>query len=369
MKSQYDYIIVGAGLYGAVFARQMTNAGKRCLVIDKRSHVGGNLYCEKIEGINVHKYGPHIFHTNNKQIWDYVNSFVKFNNFIYSPLASSNGKLYNLPFNMNTFYQLWNTQSPAEVEKKITDQIRKSGILKPKNLEEQAICMVGTDVYEKLIKYYTEKQWGRSALELPASIIRRLPVRYTYNNNYFDDEYQGIPEGGYNVLISKLLHGIEVRTCIDFFDDVSKWRKLSDMIVYTGQIDQFYQYKFGPLEYRSLRFEEEILDVSNYQGVAVVNSTDRIQTYTRIIEHKHFEFGTQKKTVITREYPEEWKLGKEAFYPINDLQNNKRAKLYFELAECEQKVIFGGRLAEYKYYDMHQIIASALKKTKYLIKN
>jgi len=367
MKAQYDFLIVGAGLYGAVFAREMTNMGKRCLVIDKRAQAGGNLYCEEIAGINVHKYGPHIFHTNDKQIWDYVNSFVKFNHFIYSPLADFNGKLYNLPFNMNTFYQLWKLTTPSETRKMISDQIKKTGISKPKNLEEQAICMVGTDVYEMFIKHYTEKQWGRNALELPCSIIKRLPVRYTYDNNYFDDKYQGIPQGGYNKLIDALLSGIEVRTNIDFFEDKSKWLEMSKTIVYTGKIDEFYEYKFGHLEYRSLRFEQEILDTPNFQGVAVINSTDRNKDYTRIIEHKHFEFGKQKKTVITREYPEEWAPGKEAYYPINDKKNNLKVKSYLALARLERNVVFGGRLAEYKYYDMHQIIASAIKKAKYLI--
>lgn len=367
MTTPYDFLIVGAGLYGAVFAREMTNIGKKCLVIDKRPHTGGNLYCQEIVGINIHKYGPHIFHTNDKQIWDYVNSFVKFNHFVYSPLANYKGELYNLPFNMNTFYQLWKLSTPLAANKKILEQVRKTGIINPKNLEEQAICMVGTDIYEILIKHYTEKQWGRKAKELPLSIIKRLQVRYTYDNNYFDDKYQGIPIGGYNRLIEGLLDGIEVRTNIDFFTDRLKWSEISKVVVFTGKLDEFYDYKFGHLEYRSLRFEHEILDVPNFQGVSVINSTDRDTKYTRTIEHKHFEFGTQQNTVITKEYPEEWIPGKEAYYPINDQKNNFKAKLYLELAKREENVIFGGRLAEYKYYDMHQVIGSALNKVKQTI--
>ena len=365
---QYDFLIVGAGLYGAVFAREMTDAGKKCLVIDKRDHAGGNVYCEKIEGINVHKYGPHIFHTNDKPIWDYVNSFVEFNHFTYSPLANYKGTLYNLPFNMNTFYQLWKVRTPQEAEKKIKDQVKKSGIIHPQNLEEQAISMVGTDIYETLIKGYTEKQWGRKATELPKFIIKRLPVRFTYDNNYFNDKYQGIPIGGYNKLIDGLLTGIEVRTNVDFFKSREEFSRLAGCLIYTGKLDEFYNYRFGHLEYRSLKFEQEVLDIPNYQGVAIVNSTERKIPHTRIIEHKHFEFGSQPATVITREYPEEWTPGKEAYYPINDEKNDQKFKQYMELVKNERNVIFGGRLAEYKYYDMHQVIGAALKKTK-LIKS
>lgn len=364
--AQYDYLIVGSGLYGAVFAREMTDAGKKCLVIDKRNHSGGNIYNDVVEGINVHKYGPHIFHTNDKPIWDYVNSFVEFNNFVYSPLANYKGKLYNLPFNMNTFYQLWKVKTPQEAADKIQEQVEASGIVDPKNLEEQAISMVGSDVYETLIKGYTEKQWGRKATNLPKSIIKRLPVRFTYNNNYFNDKYQGIPIGGYNKLIDGLLKGIEVKLNIDFFEHKDELMGQADTLVYTGKLDEFYNYQFGYLEYRSLRFEHEVLPIPNYQGVAAVNQTESEIPYTRIIEHKHFEFGTQPATVITREYPEEWTPGKEAYYPINDEPNEQKLKHYTALAKNEQNVIFGGRLAEYKYYDMHQVIGSALKKTRYL---
>lgn len=363
---KYDYLIVGSGLYGAVFAHEMTKVGKRCLVIDKRKHTGGNIYCESKEGINVHKYGPHIFHTNDKKIWDYVNSFVEFNNFIYSPLANYRGRLYNLPFNMNTFNQLWKTKTPLEVINKIENQIRQSGINNPKNLEEQAISMVGTDIYETFIKGYTEKQWGRKAIELPKFIIKRLPVRFIYDNNYFNDRYQGIPKGGYNKLIDGLLEGIEVRTGIDFFKEREMLNNLSEEIVYTGKLDEFYDYKFGYLEYRSLKFEHEYLNIENHQGVSVINFTERDVPYTRIIEHKHFEYGKQSGTIITKEYPQEWRPGMEAYYPVNDTYNTEKFKKYSELAKMENKVIFGGRLAEYKYYDMHQVIASALSKCKNL---
>ena len=362
---EYDFLIVGSGLYGAVFAREMTDIGKRCLVIDKRNHTGGNIYCEKIEGINVHKYGPHIFHTNSKEIWDYVNSFVEFNHFMYCPLANYKGELFNLPFNMNTFYQLWKIKHPEQVAKKIEDQIVKSGINIPKNLEDQAITMVGTDLYKLFIKGYTEKQWGRKATELPKSIIKSIPVRFVYDNNYFNDKYQGIPIGGYNKLIDGLLSGIEVQTGIDFFEHRSEICKLADKIVYTGKLDEFYNYKFGHLQYRSLRFEHEFMNISNYQGVSVINFTESSIPYTRIIEHKHFEFGKQPGTLVTKEYPQEWKPGLEAYYPINDAYNEKKLKLYNELVKKEDKVIFGGRLAEYKYYDMHQVIASALTKAKH----
>lgn len=361
---QYDFLIVGAGLYGAVFARQMTDKGKKCLVIEKRSHKGGNVYCENIEGINVHKYGPHIFHTNDESIWNYVNSFVTFNNFVYSPLANYKGRLYNLPFNMNTFYQLWNIQDPRKAENKIKAQVKKSAIIHPHNLEEQAISMVGIDIYKTFIKGYTEKQWGRSAKDLPNFIIKRLPVRYTYDNNYFNDRYQGIPVGGYNKLIDALLTGIEVKTNVNFFENRSCFSDLSEYLVYTGKLDEFYDYRFGYLEYRSLRFEEERLEIPNYQGVAIINYTEKNIPYTRVIEHKHFEFGRQQGTVITREYPQEWGPGKEAYYPINDTKNDQKYKQYRNLAKNEHNVIFGGRLAEYKYYDMHQVIGSALKQTK-----
>lgn len=366
MGKAYDYLIVGSGLYGAVFAREMTNRGKKCIVIEKRSVVGGNLRCECMEGINVHKYGPHIFHTNSKTIWDYVNVYCEFNNFVYSPMANYKGRLYNLPFNMNTFYQLWKTKSPKEAEAIIRAQADKSGNAYPGNLAEQAIKMVGTEIFNKLIKGYTEKQWGRNATELPASIIKRLPVRYSFDNNYFDDRYQGIPVGGYNVLIENLLHGIEVKTDVDFFKYRSYFSELASSTVFTGKLDEFYEYKFGFLAYRSLRFEHEHHHISNYQGIAVVNYTERRIPYTRVIEHKHFEFGRQPGTIITREYPEEWNVGKEAYYPINDFGNNKKLEEYRKLATREDQVIFGGRLAEYKYYDMHQVIASALKKVKLL---
>ncbi|MES2652234.1 MAG: UDP-galactopyranose mutase [Bacteroidota bacterium] len=364
---KYDFLIVGSGLYGAVFAQQMTQFGKKCLVIEKRNHTGGNVRCESMNGINVHKYGPHIFHTNDKGIWDYVNSFVEFNNFIYSPLANYKGELYNLPFNMNTFYQLWKIKNPQEVTAKIAEQILESGINFPKNFEEQAISMVGTDIYDVLIKGYTEKQWGRKATELPKFIIKRLPVRFSFDNNYFNDKYQGIPIGGYNKLIDGLLKGIEVRTDVNFFKNKNEFQAVAECIVYTGKLDEFYDYKFGNLQYRSLRFEHKYLDLPNYQGVAAINYTDFQVPYTRIIEHKHFEYGKQEGTIITKEYPQEWVSGAEAFYPINDSYNNEKLKKYTKLVKMENKVIFGGRLAEYKYYDMHQVIASALAKVKTLL--
>ncbi len=367
MIKKYDFLIVGSGLYGAVFAQQMTQFGKKCLVIEKRNHTGGNVRCESMNGINVHKYGPHIFHTNDKGIWDYVNSFVEFNNFIYSPLANYKGELYNLPFNMNTFYQLWKIKNPQEVTAKIAEQILESGINFPKNFEEQAISMVGTDIYDVLIKGYTEKQWGRKATELPKFIIKRLPVRFSFDNNYFNDKYQGIPIGGYNKLIDGLLKGIEVRTDVNFFKNKNEFQAVAECIVYTGKLDEFYDYKFGNLQYRSLRFEHKYLDLPNYQGVAAINYTDFQVPYTRIIEHKHFEYGKQEGTIITKEYPQEWVSGAEAFYPINDSYNNEKLKKYTKLVKMENKVIFGGRLAEYKYYDMHQVIASALAKVKTLL--
>lgn len=361
---KYDYLIVGSGLYGSVFAHELTKQGKKCLVIDKRNHLGGNVYCENIEGINVHKYGAHIFHTNSKEIWDYVNSFVEFNRYTNSPLANYKGELYNLPFNMNTFYQLWGTKTPEEAKKKIQEQINSQNKSTPTNLEEQAISLVGMDIYKKLIKGYTEKQWGRDCKDLPAFIIKRLPVRFTYNNNYFNDKYQGIPIGGYNKLVNGLLDGIDTITNTDFFENQSYYESIATNIVFTGRIDQFYNYQYGKLNYRSLHFENDIHNTDNYQGNAVVNYTDKEIPYTRIIEHKHFEFGTQKKTVITKEYPQEWDESKEPYYPINDDKNMKLLAKYKNLASTETNVIFGGRLAEYRYYDMHQVIASALRKVK-----
>ncbi len=361
---KYDYLIVGSGLFGAVFAYEAKKRGKKCLIIEKRNHFGGNVYCDKIEGINVHKYGPHIFHTNDKDIWDYTNQFADFNRFTYSPITISDGKVYNLPFNMNTFNQLWGVLKPEEAKSIINNQVISSGILTPKNLEEQAIFLVGFDIYNKLIKGYTEKQWGRSAKELPPSIIKRLPVRYSFDNNYFNDRYQGIPIGGYNKIIEKLLYDIEIKLNVDFFLERSYWENIAEKVVYTGEIDRFFDYKYGHLEYRSLKFETEILDMDNYQGNAGVNYADSKVPYTRIIEHKHFEFGNQKSTVITKEYPIAWRPGLEPFYPIND-QNNENIYLkYKKLTQNSDKVIFGGRLAEYKYYDMHQIIGSALSKIR-----
>lgn len=362
--NNYDYLIVGAGLFGAVFACEATKAGKKCLVLDKRNHVGGNVYCENIEGINVHKYGAHIFHTNDKGLWDYVNQFVEFNHYVNSPLAHSKGKLFNLPFNMNTFYQLWGTKTPEEAKNKINEQIALYGVEKPKNLEEQALSLVGKDIYENFIKEYTEKQWGRKATELPAFIIKRLPIRFTFDNNYFNDKYQGIPIGGYNKLIDGLLKDIEVRVNTDYFSDKKNFDKMSKKVVFTGKIDEYFNYKLGILEYRSLHFESEILEIDNFQGNAVVNYNDASYDFTRIIEHKHFEFGKQSKTVITKEYPQEWDTNKEAFYPINNEKNQVLFEEYKKLSLKEEKVIFGGRLSEYKYYDMHQVIASALVTVK-----
>ena len=361
---KYDYLIVGAGLWGSVFAHEATKRGKSCLVIDRRHHTGGNTYCEQIEGINVHAYGAHIFHTNDKDIWDYVNSFVEFNRYTNSPVANYKGELYNLPFNMNTFYQLWGVTTPAEAKAKIAEQVKEAGITDPQNLEEQAISLVGTDMYQKLIKAYTEKQWGRKATELPAFIIKRLPVRFTFDNNYFNDRYQGIPIGGYNKLTEGLLLGIEVRLDTDFIGRRAELESLADTVVYTGKIDEYFDFRFGALEYRSLRFEHDIRDTDNFQGNAVVNYTDAETPFTRIIEHKHFEFGTQPKTVTTREYPQEWTTGAEPYYPINDAKNDSLFRQYKALAEQEKNVIFGGRLAEYRYYDMHQVIGSALKKVR-----
>ena len=357
---KYDYLIIGAGLFGSIFAYEANKRGKKCLVIEKRDHIGGNIYCKNIEGINVHQYGAHIFHTSNKEIWDYVNSFVEFNRYTNSPIANYKGEIYNLPFNMNTFNKLWGVVTPEEARVKILEQKGKSGILEPKNLEEQAISLVGTDIYVKLIKGYTEKQWGRSATELPSFIIKRLPVRFTYDNNYFNDKYQGIPEGGYNSIIEKMLSGIDVKLSTNFFENRQNLEKLAKKVVFTGMIDEFYNYQFGTLEYRSLKFEHELLNEENYQGVAVVNYTEREIPYTRVIEHKHFEYGTQEKTVVTREYPVDWKIGDEPYYPINDEKNNLLFEKYKELSLKEKNIIFGGRLGNYKYYDMHQVIEVAL---------
>ncbi|PUZ28125.1 UDP-galactopyranose mutase [Chitinophaga parva] len=361
---KYDYLIVGSGLFGAVYAYMAKQKGKKCLVIDRRSHTGGNIYCENVNGINVHKYGAHIFHTNDKGIWDFVNQFVEFNRYTNSPIANFKGELFNLPFNMNTFYQLWKVKTPEEARAKIAEQVKELGLSEPQNLEEQALSMVGGDIYQKLIKGYTEKQWGRAATDLPSFIIKRLPLRFTYDNNYFNDKYQGIPIGGYNKLTEGLLEGIEVKTACDFFEDRAYWSSLAEMTVYTGKIDEFYDYRFGELNYRSLDFEHAILEIENYQGNAVVNYTEREVPYTRIIEHKHFEFGTQPTTVITKEYPSEYALGKEPYYPINDEGNTELFRKYSALAVKEEKVIFGGRLAEYRYYDMHQVIGSALKSAR-----
>ena len=359
--AKYDYLIVGSGLFGAVFAHEAKKHGKKCLVIEKRDHIGGNVYCEKVEGVTVHKYGAHIFHTSNKVVWDYVNSLCEFNRFTNSPIANYKGEIYNLPFNMNTFSKLWGIVTPEEAQQKIAEQ-RSQVKGEPQNLEEQAISLVGEDIYRKLIKGYTEKQWGRDCKDLPAFIIKRLPVRYTYDNNYFNDSYQGIAVGGYNVFIDKLLEGTEVILGVDYILEREKYDALADKVIYTGTIDSFYSYQFGKLEYRSLRFETEVLDTPNYQGVAVVNYTDRETPFTRIIEHKHFEFGTQEKTVVTREYPSDWQEGMEAYYPVNDKKNQELYLQYKALADKEEKVIFGGRLAEYKYYDMDKVIESALIK-------
>lgn len=370
MKTQYDYLIVGSGLFGSIFAHEMTKQGKKCLVIERRNHIAGNIYTEKVEGINVHKYGAHIFHTSNKEVWDYVNSFVEFNRFTNAPIANYKGAFYNLPFNMNTFYQLWGVKTPQEAQAKIEEQkAAYQHITEPKNLEEQALVLGGKDIYEKLIKGYTEKQWGRPATEIPAFIIRRLPFRFTFDNNYFNDTYQGIPIGGYTTLIEKMLEGIEVKTNTDYFSDTAYWNSLAEKVVYTGKIDEFFDFQFGHLDYRSLKFENEILDLPNYQGNAVVNYTEREIPFTRIIEHKHFEFGTQPKTIITREYPQDMKEGEEAYYPINDDKNQAVYQKYKELADQLPNVIFGGRLAEYKYYDMHQVVEKALEIVKFEIKN
>ena len=369
MKKPYDYLIVGSGLFGATFAYKIHKQGKKCLVIDKRQHVGGNLYCEVIEGINVHKYGAHIFHTNNKEVWDFVNSIVEFNRYTNCPVANYKGMLFNLPFNMNTFYQMWGTKTPKEailkIEEQKADAIAKLNGNQPRNLEEQALTLVGKDIYDKLIKGYTEKQWGRRCTELPAFIIKRLPVRMIFDNNYFNDKYQGIPIGGYNKLINGLLEGVDIKTGVDFFDNRKYWESIADKIVFTGKIDEFYNYQFGKLEYRTVVFDEEIHETSNYQGNAVINYTDKTIPYTRIIEHKHFEmFGDEvakcSKTVISKEYSTEWKDGMEPYYPVNDERNNTLYNKYRELANQETNIIFGGRLAEYKYYDMAPIVEQVL---------
>lgn len=361
---KYDYLVVGAGLYGSIFAYEMNKKGKKCLVIDKRNHIGGNIYTEEKERINVHKYGAHIFHTSNKEVWEYINQFCEFNNYINSPIANYKGEIYNLPFNMNTFNKLWGVRTPKEAQEKIEEQKKEFGIVEPKNLEEQAISLIGKDIYEKLIKGYTEKQWGRDAKELPSFIIKRLPVRFTYDNNYFNDRYQGIPIGGYTKIIEKMLVRIEVRLNSNFFDKREEYENIADKIVFTGMIDEYYNYCFGKLEYRSLRFETEVLAEENYQGNAVVNYTEREIPYTRIIEHKHFEYGQQEKTVITREYPSEWKEGDEPYYPVNNERNNELYLKYKKLADKEEKVIFGGRLGEYKYYDMDKVIGKVLEDLK-----
>lgn len=360
MKKEFDYLIVGSGLYGAVCAYRIKQAGKKALVVEKRAHTGGNIYCKKIEDIDVHLYGAHIFHTSDKKVWDFVNQFVEFNRYTNSPLANYKGTLYNLPFNMNTFYRLWGTSTPQEARKIIEKQRKEANISTPGNLEEQALMLVGRDIYEKLIKSYTEKQWGRKATELPAFIIRRLPLRFTYDNNYFNDTYQGIPKEGYNQLIDKLLEGTEVRVSSDFFGNRKSYEEMADKIIFTGMIDEYYEYRFGKLEYRSLHFEHQILDTENYQGNAVINFTGADVPYTRMIEHKHFTFGIQPKTVVTKEYPQEWNENNDPYYPINNPANNSLYERYRALAALENNVLFGGRLGEYKYYDMNHIVEKAL---------
>lgn len=367
---QYDYLVVGAGLYGAVFACEARKAGKSVLVIEKRPHIGGNVYTEEMEGINVHVYGAHIFHTNNKRVWDYTRQFAEFNRFTNSPVANYHGELYSLPFNMYTFNRMWGVVTPQEAAARIEEQRREAGITEPHNLEEQAISLVGTDIYEKLVKGYTEKQWGRPCDQLPASIIRRLPVRLTFDNNYFNALYQGIPMGGYTRMVEKLLEGIEVRLNVDYLQDKEQYDAMAEKVVYTGPIDAYFGYRLGALEYRCVRFETEVLDTPNFQGNAAVNYTDRETPWTRIIEHKWFEFGTQPKTVISREYASEWKPGDEPYYPVNNEKNSKRYEEYRKLAELEDRVIFGGRLGEYKYYDMDAVIAAALERAgEELLKN
>lgn len=368
----YDYLVVGSGLYGSVFAYKAHKAQKRVLVLEKREHIGGNIYCTDVDGLHVHTYGAHIFHTSNKEVWDFVNKFVEFNRYTNCPVANYKGKLFNLPFNMNTFYQLWGVKTPAEAMVVIAKQREESGIKNPTNLEEQAISLVGKDIYEILIKDYTEKQWGRKCSELPAFIIQRLPVRFTFDNNYFNDSYQGIPIGGYNKLIQGLLDGIEVRTQVDFFENRQYWESIAETVVFTGKIDEFYNYCFGKLDYRTVRFETEVLECQNYQGSAVVNYTSHQEPYTRVIEHKHFEPENpawhNNKTIISKEYSAEWQEGSEPFYPVNDEKNTRLYQKYKELAEKEHNVLFGGRLAEYRYYDMDDVIEKGMrdgKKIKY----
>lgn len=358
---KYDYLIVGAGLFGAVFAYEATKKGKKCLVIDKRDHIAGNIYTKETENINVHQYGAHIFHTSDRKIWDYVNSFADFNNYINSPVAVYKDELYNLPFNMNTFSKMWNIKTPSEAKAIIEKQIEELNITEPQNLEEQALSLVGTDVYEKLIKGYTEKQWGRDCKELPAFIIKRLPLRFTYDNNYFNDRYQGIPIGGYTKIVEKMLEGSDVLPDTDYFEFIKDNEGIADKVLFTGMIDEYYDFCYGHLEYRTVRFETEVLDCDNYQGNAVVNYTDREVPYTRIIEHKHFEFGKQEKTIISREYSTEWEPGMEPYYPVNNERNNDLFEKYKALADKEEKVIFGGRLGNYKYYDMDKVIIAALE--------
>ena len=360
----YDYLIVGSGLFGAVFANEAKKKGKKCLVVEKRLHIAGNIYTEEVEGIQVHRYGAHIFHTSNKMVWDYMRQFAEFNRYTNSPVAYYKGEIYNMPFNMNTFYKMWGTITPDEAREKIAEQIRESGIKTPTNLEEQAISLVGRDIYEKLVKGYTEKQWGRRATELPPEIIKRLPVRFTYDNNYFNDAYQGIPIGGYTQIIEKMLEGVEVLLNTDYLEEKDKFDQMAEKVVYTGPVDAYFDYKYGELEYRAVRFETEVLETENYQGNAVVNYTEYEVPYTRIIEHKHFEYGTQAKTVISREYPVTWHKGEEPYYPVNNEKNNLLYQKYEEDALNEKKVIFGGRLGRYKYYDMHHVVAEALQCAK-----
>ncbi len=360
MMKKYDYVLVGSGLYAGVFAYLAGQKGKKCLVIEKRDHIGGNIYCGDMEGIHVHRYGAHIFHTSSRKVWQFVNELAEFNRYTNSPVANYKGEMYNMPFNMNTFSKMWGVSTPAEAKAKIEEQ--KASIKgEPKNLEDQAISLVGTDIYEKLVKGYTEKQWGRDCKDLPAFIIKRLPVRFTYDNNYFNDLFQGIPIGGYNVIIKKLFEGCDIETGVDYLDRKEYYDGLGEKVIYTGTIDAYYGYRFGKLEYRSLKFETQVVDTDNFQGVAVVNYTDRETPYTRIIEHKHFEFGNQPRSVITREYPVSWSEGMEPYYPVNDEKNQELFKKYTALAENEEHVIFGGRLGEYKYYDMDKVIESAMK--------
>ena len=365
---KYDYLIAGAGLFGSVFAHEATLAGRKCLVIDRRNHIAGNIYTENREDINVHQYGAHIFHTSDKRVWEYINGFAEFNNYINSPVAVYKDELYNLPFNMNTFSKMWNIKTPSEAKRIIESQIKDLNIREPQNLEEQALSLVGKDVYEKLIKGYTEKQWGRECRELPAFIIKRLPLRFTYDNNYFNDRFQGIPVGGYTPIIEKMLEGSDVLMNTDYFEFIKNNRDIAGKTIFTGMIDEYYNFCFGHLEYRTVRFETETLDMENYQGNAVVNYTEREVPWTRIIEHKHFEFGDQEKTVISREYSTEWKPGMEPYYPVNDEKNNALFARYKELADKEENVIFGGRLGNYKYYDMDKVILAALETADNLLK-